>query len=323
MSEKQAWTSRATLVKGAVSAAIIALIISRIKLRTVGALLLQAHPGYLALAIAITVLQLGIGANNSRLLLNTQRRLPFLRVFKYYCFGWTAGLVSLGKIGEFSIAFYFKQEGVPYSKSLAIVLLDKVVTLAVYLAAAIFGTLWFFGFSNWVLLAFDGAVLAGLAGLLWFFMRQGLPGAALLAKIPKLNRIVESRMSSLLTFRETFAEFFRLHRKALGQNVLGSFVKLGATSLNGSVLFLAIHSHINPIYMMFVIAIAAIMALVPISLSGLGVTDATFIYLALLVKIPAEAAVATELLSIACAYLIALFVVGLWTWSKRADAAHP
>src|SRR5450432_974447 len=130
MSSKPARISRATLVKGLVSAAIVALIISRIKLRTVGALLLGAHPGYLSVAVAFTVAQLAIGANNSRLLLNTQRRLPFLRVFKYYCFGWTAGLVSIGKIGEFSIAYYLKQEGIPYSKSLAIVLLDKVVTLA-------------------------------------------------------------------------------------------------------------------------------------------------------------------------------------------------
>ncbi len=286
-------------------------------------MLLGARPGYLALAVALTVLQLAIGANNSRLLLNTQRRLPMLRMFRYYCFGWTAGLVSLGKIGEFSITYYLKQEGIPYSKSLAIVLLDKVMTLAVYLAAAVCGTLWFFGLSNWVLLVFDGAVFAGLAGVFWFFMRQNLPGASLIAKIPKLNRIALNRMEHLGIFRETFAEFFHLHRKALSQNVLGTFVKLAVTSLNGSVLFVAIHSEINPIYMMFVIAIAAIMALVPISLSGLGVTDATFIYLAALVKIPAEAAVATELLSIACAYFIALFVVGLWTWSKRADAAHP
>ena len=320
MTSKPARISRATLAKRAVSAAIIALIISRIQLRTVRVLLLTARPGYLLLAAALTIAQLAIGANNSRLLLNTQRRLPFARVFKYYCFGWTAGLVSLGKIGEFSITYYLKREGIPYSKSLAIVLLDKVVTLAVYLFAAVCGTLWFFGLSNWVLLAFDGAVLAGLLGVMFFFMRQNLPGAALLAKIPKLNRIALSRMESLRTFRETFAEFFLLHRAALAQNVLGTCFKLAVTSLNGSILFVAIHSQINPIYMMFVIAIAAIMALVPVSLSGLGVTDATFIYLASLVKIPAEAAVATELLSIASAYCIALLIAGLWAVTKHAEA---
>jgi uncharacterized protein (TIRG00374 family) len=189
------------------------------------------------------------------------------------------------------------------------------------LFAAVCGTLWFFGFSNWLLLVFDAGILAGLSCVVWFFMRRDLPFASLLAKIPKLNAILERRLDALATFRETFAEFFRQHRGALGQNVLGTFLKLAVTSLNGSILFVAIHTEINPIYMMFVIAIAAIMALVPISLSGLGVTDATFIYLAALVKIPAEAAVATELLSIAGAYAVALLIAATWALTKRANQA--
>ncbi|MET0790071.1 MAG: lysylphosphatidylglycerol synthase transmembrane domain-containing protein [Polyangiaceae bacterium] len=321
MSTSPSRVSKSTLLKAAVSLAIVALIISRIQLRTVGALLLTARPGVLALATSMIVLQLVVGANNSRILLNTQKRLPFARVFKYYCFGWTAGLVSVGKIGEFSITYYLKQEGLPYSKSLAIVLLDKVVTLAVYLSAAVCGTLWFFGFSNHLLLAFDAAILSGLAGVIWFFLRQDLPFASLLARIPKLNALLTARMSSLATFRETFAEFFHLHRAALIRNVLGTFLKLAVTSLNGSVLFIAINTHINPVYMMFVIAIAAIMALFPVSLSGLGVTDATFIYLASLVDIPAEAAVATELLSIAGAYVVASIIAIGWTLTKRTGAS--
>ena len=303
-------------LKAAVSAAIIFFIISMIDLGKTFFLLRDSKIEFLLLGLILVLAQLVISAFNQKILLEPEKKIPFKSIFSYYCFGWAAGLVSVAKLGEFSASHYLKKEGIPYSKALAIIFLDKMVTLAVFILIAAIGTVLFFGFLNSLLLLFCVLLLLNILTFLFLFFNEKFDSNSLILKIPVVGNFVRDRKEHLLVFKKTFFEYFSSRKAALLKNTGLTLVKLLVMSLTGTVLFLAVNSSINPFYMVFIIAIAAIVALAPITFSGLGVVEATYIYLASLVGIGAETAIATELLTLFLNYLVGVCIAVFWMKKK-------
>ena len=300
------------IVKALVSLSIIIFIILNIDVGRIIKLLLNSRLEFVLLALLLVIFQLVISAKNQGILVAKEKKIPFHKMLQYYCFGWTAGLISVGKIAEFSVSYYFKKEGIPYSKSLAIVLMDKFITLVIFVAIAIIGTIWFFGFSNSLLLGFSLLLLIGLAGFLLCFLQEKFGKQSWIFKIPLIGAFIEKRRRNLIIFRSTFFNYFTARKDALVKNVLLTLVKLIGMSVTAFTLYLAINNTIDIFYMMYIIVITAIIALIPITISGLGVVEITYIYLASLIGISAEVAVATELMALFLNYSIGMIIVLFW-----------
>ena len=92
---------------------------------------------FLPFLIIIFIISLIIGGlNNHVLLLALNEKIKFFKVVFYYITSWAYGLIVPGKIGEFSIIYFFKKEGVSVGKGTLVAILVKVITFLPPSAAA-------------------------------------------------------------------------------------------------------------------------------------------------------------------------------------------
>src|SRR3989344_3145401 len=78
------------------------------------------------LAIIFTVL---LGALNLKILIDCINKIKFLKILRYYLLSWAIGLFVPGKMGEFSIVYFLKKEDISIGQSLAISIMDKLITV--------------------------------------------------------------------------------------------------------------------------------------------------------------------------------------------------
>ncbi|MDO8428048.1 MAG: lysylphosphatidylglycerol synthase transmembrane domain-containing protein [Candidatus Diapherotrites archaeon] len=305
------------LAKGILSLLIIWTLLQFVNIEKTISLVLTANPFFLFISMLLITIQITLSALNIWILMENRPSISFRKLLKYYCFGWVAGLTSIGKIGEFSTAYYLKKDGLPYTKTVAVIFLDKFITLVLFSVVSIVGTLWFFGFNNIPLLFFCTALFFGACIFLIFFRTVTLTQVPLVGKIRFVKNFITKNEAHFVEFRNTFMDYFSAHKNLLAKNGAITILKLIVMSINGSILFLALNNSINPLYMGFIIAIAAIVALAPVTLSGLGIVEATYIYLALLVSIQPETALATELLTLALNYSWAVIIIGFWLFFHK------
>ncbi|MDD5446423.1 MAG: lysylphosphatidylglycerol synthase domain-containing protein, partial [Methanocellales archaeon] len=64
--------------------------------------------------------------------------------FKYYLPSYTLGLLTPGKVGNLSLLYFFKKNEISYGKTLAVLVLDKLITYVVLSVIAIYGFFIFF-----------------------------------------------------------------------------------------------------------------------------------------------------------------------------------
>ncbi|HIH09573.1 MAG TPA: flippase-like domain-containing protein [Candidatus Diapherotrites archaeon] len=303
-------------LKAAISSIVIAILIYFLDLQQTVELLLHSKIELVTIALLLVVVQIALSAFKVGLLVNGPKKLGFGKLLRYYCFGWAAGLVSVGKIGEFSMSYYLKKEGMPYSRSLAAILTDKIITFLALATVTVAGTLLFFGTSNLPLLSLSAIFVAGV-GIFLLALKVINPSELAIVKAIKPARDIVAKYNENITaFRGEILEFFSKKRELLAINAILSIARLCLMSITGSLLFLAINSSIDPLFMGFIIAVTAIVALLPITLSGLGVVEITFVYLASLQGISAEAAIATQILTLAINYSIGLVISAIWAINK-------
>ncbi|HLC92870.1 MAG TPA: lysylphosphatidylglycerol synthase transmembrane domain-containing protein [archaeon] len=304
---------RVFLFKAAVSAAIILIVVQFIDLQKTLQIILGSRLEFLLLSAILFAAQIAISAYKVWILVKfKEKKIGFRRMLYYYCVGWAAGLVSVGKIGEFSASYFLKKDGMPYSRSLAIILVDKITTLLAFTAIAIAGTFLFFGLSNVPLAAFSAILLAGLAAFAVILVKVNPSELPFVKAIPKLNDFASKHSNNFNIFRETFIDFFSSGKKLLAENMALTIVRVGIMALNSIFLFMAINSNIDFFFMVFIIAVTAIIALMPITISGLGIVEISFIYLASLVGIGAETALATQALTLAINYFAGVLIAFIW-----------
>ncbi|MDD2777324.1 MAG: lysylphosphatidylglycerol synthase transmembrane domain-containing protein [Methanocellales archaeon] len=190
--------------------------------------------------------------------------------FKYYLPPYTLGLLTPGKVGNLSLLYFFKKNEISYGKTLAVLVLDKLITYVVLSVIAIYGFFIFFEREAALQVTFY-LILLLLLGVLLIRSKRArrLIQDILLAKYAK----------SLEGFYRNL-EFLLKHRKGrialnasltFGQWVLGAFVKyLIFLYFDVPVLFFAVLA-IN--------CMGAILAMLPVSISGLGITEGSAVYL--------------------------------------------
>ncbi len=299
---------KTTILKALISIILLGLVFSLVDLNKILTLLLNSHAEFLIIFIGLLLTQLLISTFNIAILLDNVKKLNFLKLFKYYCFGWTAGLISIGRIGEFSTSFYLKKEGIPYSKSVAILFLDKFITLFAFSIYLIIGTFIFFGFENIILIVFSAIILFGVIMGILILNKLKPNELPLIKRISFLKKIIEPHEKNFFIFKETFFYYFLNNKKALAKNLFFTFVKILIIAASGTVLFAAIGQNIDLFYMGYINAVASIVTLIPITISGFGVVEVTSIYTASLVGINAESFLAAYALSIFLNYSLGIVI---------------
>jgi uncharacterized protein (TIRG00374 family) len=273
-------TSRGTLARLAIAAGLTALILWKIDARAAGAALAAADWRWLAAAAALALVDRALNAYRWLMLLRPLaagallRLADVLRVFFVSTFVGTFLPASVG--GDAVRAVALSKHGVAMADSVASVLADRVFgTLSILLVAA--GAVWFAPPSTPAWLAPATAVLAvvAVAGVLVGLFSEGAERLArgLLGRLTrgKLHKAGTNLLQSLRRYAHSTG--------ALSNVLVSSIAVQGLRIVQAWILGLSLG--LDPgftAYLVYIPVILVVMML-PISVSGIGTSQAAFVWL--------------------------------------------
>ena len=286
-------------IKIIISIILLTFVIVKVGLEEIIGTFLSMDLKYIPLILVIYFISVILGAFNIYLLLKKINvKLNFLIILKYHLLSWSVGLFMPGKIGEFSIIYLLRKEGIHYGKGFAIAFLDKFITLFTLLLFSFIGFIVFFGidYGFYILLAI-------LTLILLAFILTSSFGS-------KIIKFIFRKYSSYFeVFRDTFKEFFIKHKMNLFINFLITILKWFLASIVVLFIFFSFGYSAN-IFLITLISMSLIIInLVPITFHGLGLKELAAVYLYGLIGIPGEISVATYLIFTIIAYLLGVILM--------------
>lgn len=238
---------------------------------------------------------------------------PALDSFLSYLGAFCAGIVTPGRAGEALRACYLKEEkAVPLSRGLASVFVDRIFDLSVLFALAAAG-----------LFFLQGRALNGARVFLFWVLALPLPAIAVL-RSRFLRGILKKALLKLLsrtggvTLEADLRLFFLSVRDTLFSKKIYIVFLLTLLAyvffyLQCYLLAEIAHIHIHWIKIVFFVSVSGLLALLPVTVLGLGTREASLVYLFSLSGVQKEAALTYSFLLFLSFYIITglLAYVGL------------
>jgi len=222
----------------------------------------DAHIGWLFAALALTTINIVAGALNIFIL--SKVLAPELRlgnVMRAYLTSWAYGTMTPGRFGDFVLSPLLAKTGVGHGLGLAVVTVDKLVSFAVMAAIVCVG-----------LVAYAEAGQAFIAG---FFAVLIIVVVILVIRFPALRMLVRrwilrGQESKFEGFSKQVLSFAREHRGALAINVVWTVIRSLLQACMVGTGLLAFGVSVDIMTILFVNTLAALSAIVPITISGIG-----------------------------------------------------
>lgn len=213
-------------------------------------------------------------------------RLGFLESFLFYLCGFFLGVITIGRIGEFSKAVYLRDSGFDSAvRALSNVLYDRMldVVLLVFLA-----TLAVFYISPWALstkAAVAGILLISL--LILLYLHFGDIGAMILNSMRRLavRMLPANAVSSIGAFQEGLGQ---LMGRNLFSPVLLTVFSYGFFFFSCWLAARSVGLEIGYFNVVLVMSISNLISMLPITVGGLGTRESVFILFLSPLGIPVE-----------------------------------
>jgi len=234
---------------------------------------------------------------------------------------WLAGffisIVTPGRIGDFSRAFYLKKEsGFSLGKSLTTVVVDRIIEIAL---------LFLFAFIGLLLIASN---FVGAGEILFYFLLFFLLFivAVLVVSKKSLMRFVFGFVSKRFvpdkyhaTFGKIFQDFYEGIGKMSKNKIITAYL-IGLMSwiiaiFQAYILSLSLSINLTFTFFFAVIPIISLLDILPISFSGIGTRDAALVFFFATMSVAAETAISFSLLVLALNYL-AIGFIGVLIWFR-------
>lgn len=292
------------LLKILFSATLIGLIIYKVGFKSVITTIGNIPLIIILLFILNPLISIFIGAINIKLLSDTIKKISLINMIRYTLLSWTIGLMSPGKLGEFSILLFLKKkQGITYGQGLAISIIDKIITIISLI-----------GISSLIFITFIpertiiGVALILLFGTILLFL--GLlsdKGRNIIKKY-----ILRGHSEKFLKFNFTFKKLIIKHPLRITLNLILTIVKWFITSSITFIGIIYLGGQISLLSTFSIVCVSLLVSLVPISLSGLGIRELTFVGLMSSFGVSTQISLSLSLLSLIIVYLVAtisIFVI--------------
>ena len=267
---------------------VLGLLLATSDLSAIGRALASAAPAAFAAAVAIWLVITALKAQRWRSILRTQGiALGYRRALHWYAAGLFLGGVSPGRLGELVKVAFIRDLGHPLGRALFSAVMDRLLDLLA-LPAVVLGAMALYG----GLLADELGTLAaalglGAAGLFALWRWRRLLAIPIRALAP-----AALRARAQVTVEDFLGEVGRFGSRdglALGTLTLATWVLYGASV---AVLGLGLGLPTDPVYLGAAALLAALVGLLPVTVSGVGTRDAVFAVLLGRVGVPTETAIA-------------------------------
>ena len=291
------------------------IILSRLNLTEIVALLSNINPFYLAAALLLFIPLLVTKAMRWRLLMNAQNITYSLKDSTImYAAALYIGALTPGRIGDFIKVLYLKEDGYPFGKSFATVLLDRLFDLTSFLLLGYAGMLFFITLFERTITILS-CILAGTFSLIVFFLYKKDLSIRILEYISThfiLEKYRENAKTGFLDLHDTFKTL------KTNQLIIATFMTFFGWVIYFLTMYLLAFSigiDISFLYLATCVSISAVITLIPISISGIGTRDATLIILFSYVGLSKESAIAFSMM------ILIMFAfngsIGLIAWLKK------
>jgi uncharacterized protein (TIRG00374 family) len=251
-----------TTIKALIGLAFLVAVLTSVNVDEALTTLSQAAPSLVILGFLVFLTVQIIAAFNIYLFLQSTSPTPFTKVFSATMYSLAAGLITPGRVGEASIAYFLKDD-VEEAHSLAVVFLDKALTVAVLAFYASFAVTFFIPSS------YNIALLVGLVSIL-------VAAVTCLHVIPRsfIHRATQwlHIRDHVDTFIDTVVHLSR--RPVTAVNTVVTLVKWGVTGIMFYALFLSVGVDVSLVYHVIFAAVMTLSSLLPFTVSGLGVREA-------------------------------------------------
>jgi uncharacterized protein (TIRG00374 family) len=286
-------------------------IISKINLNQVINILSSANPFFIALSIVPLFFVIVLRSLRWKVIINaTGFDISLKDCFLIWLKGYFLGGVTPGRVGDlFRAKFLTDKIGISLGKSLMTAVVDRVFDILVIFGLSALGILM-------ILQLFDREVFS-LCNLFILLVVFGL--CLYILTIRKLTAKILSPLFNLFVpskFKEkakiNFDEFYKgldLLKESeyhLVISILAGVLSWLVAGIGCYLIALSLGLNITYWYVLVSVAISSLIALLPISISGLGTREATFIFLFSIINIVPEEAVSFSLLILAWNLLLIL-----------------
>ncbi|PIO03497.1 hypothetical protein COT48_04555, partial [Candidatus Woesearchaeota archaeon CG08_land_8_20_14_0_20_47_9] len=293
----------------AIGVAVLSFLIYRVGFTRVLKTIASVNPLYLLFIPIVYAVSFSIAALNIHLMISVVKKLPYRRVLRYQLLSWSAGLFGPGKIGEFSLVYFLRKEGISLGKGMVIPLLDKVITVAVLAIFAGYGFFIYFGMATAARMLAIIALAIVVLGLVFI---TGFGRAV-------IRRLLGRHASHFKGFSKTLRLFLRERRSLLALNMVLTVIKYVVAISAIFLLFLGFGIKVNLPAIMFIDAVATMLALIPVTVSGLGFAESAAVLLYSNMGVDAGAAAGVYLILNAFNYLLAVLLLSLGTGGRELD----
>lgn len=245
----------------------------------------QLNTVYLLLALPLFTAIIILKSIRWNFLLKIQGiRIPALVAFRYYAASIFWGIITPGRIGEAAKIVYLKKRGVRAGRGGLSVVLDRLLDLSILLLLTFVGISIVFHKLEWF---FIGSTIVILASLFLYQIRSKL-------NFPSVMHPLFSFLPE--RFRETFSRFGDQFKSDFKKFSCSKLILLSLFSVFIWLIYTipfflfgnSIGIEASPVFVLTGIFASVMVAMLPISIGGIGTREAFFIFYFNLLGIPKE-----------------------------------
>jgi len=226
------------------------------------------------------------------------------------------GVITPGRIGELARVYYLKQERkISVGQSLSSLFMDRILDALILLFFACSGLLIFSVSRKLTLLVVALAVLLAFGGTLSLRRKYAQRMLGFLSRFSFFKKLAHHVGS-------TFDDFYGGIEKMRGWRLTFPLLLSLSAYLIGFfqcyLISVALNISISFSYLVFCVAIASLVSLIPITIAGIGTRDATLIGLFAVLGLEPESAVSFSLTYL-FVFNISVAFMGLFAWWKKSS----
>ncbi|MDI6738522.1 MAG: lysylphosphatidylglycerol synthase transmembrane domain-containing protein [Nanoarchaeota archaeon] len=293
----------ATAIKAAIGIAIVSFLVYKIGAQDVYDIVKSTSPlAFFIIAIGYLLNALLNSASFYLILSSLGVHSGYRGIFLSFIKSWGIGSVLPGKVGDLSVVYFLKKEGIDAKYSSAMYVIDKMAVLLFFVIIAMI--------TAWILLPVNAVYILAV------FLLAAVVGFLLFIRFGKA--IIREVFGKYAHYIESFHTNIRLvTKKPLLILILFIISSLRWLVLSFSMWLLLsmANEHVSFIYVFLFSVTANILALLPVTVSGIGLKEAAFVYLYGLVGATTSIVLAVSIVYSIITIVLALIAV-LFAWEE-------
>lgn len=301
------------MIKLLIGLAILFSLVYKVGVKEVYATILAFKFSYIPIALFFIASALFLDTINYNILFSPLKiHIKFKNLFRCQILGWAIGLLLPSRLGEFSIIYFLRKEGIELGKGSAVVIINKLIS---FIVASLFAIIGFFMFFDKIQ-SLKLAVIIALFFVVSLFAILSNKSRTLIRRF--ILRRYENKFSG---FSSTFFHFIKKGKGALFLNLLNTTLKWILTVIVTYVLFLALNTHVDFIDVLLITSIISIISLIPVTISGLGIRESSAVFLFALRGIDSVIVTSVYIMLLVIKYSSSLIIINTMLKEKHLKLA--